>query len=188
MFNKAALAAYIVVKCHSPQYPFGRVKLAKLFYLAQRRAEMTLTESFSRRAAGPLDDSIHKFLSLANKQGWVKLLPAQGRLKPVAPGDDPQPAMDKVHQRWSAAIGVLDDMLETMKKWRTETLERWATVEPVAEELAAQGQPVTATTVLAALANIPEWKSKLDRESFSEDKIAATIEGLRKFGFLPQGS
>jgi hypothetical protein len=96
--------------------------------------------------------------------------------------------MDKVHQRWSAAIGVLDDMLETMKKWRTETLERWATVEPVAEELAAQGQPVTATTVLAALANIPEWKSKLDRESFSEDKIAATIEGLRKFGFLPQGS
>jgi len=48
--------------------PLGRVKLAKLFYLVQRKAELELTQQFALRAAGPVDDAIHKFLSLARKQ------------------------------------------------------------------------------------------------------------------------
>src|SRR6266568_5936971 len=86
MYNKAALAAYIVAKCHDPAEPMGRVKLAKLFYLAQRKVDLALTESFTRRAAGPLDDAIHKFLPLAQKNNWIKLLPQEGMKKPIAPG------------------------------------------------------------------------------------------------------
>jgi hypothetical protein len=185
MFNKAALAAYIVAQCHTPEQPIGRVKLAKLFYLVQRRAELALTQSFARRAAGPLDDDIHKFLNLAKKKGWVKVPATQGDFKPLKPGDNLQPAIDQVRRRWIQAIPVMDDVLNKMKTWGWEVLERCATVEQVAQDILAQGKPVTANAVLDALANVPEWKTKLDRESFSEEKVAATIEGLRKFGFLP---
>jgi type I restriction enzyme S subunit len=187
MFNKAALVTYIVDRCHDPRRPhgLGRTKLAKLFYLVQRRSEVALTEQFARRAAGPLDDTIHKFLNLARKRGWLDLPPAEGQLKPVVPGRDPQPAVDHVRQRWSAVLPAIDQMLDTMKGWGWETLERWATVLHVAENLLAEGKPLTPAAVKAAIAACPEWRAKLDRAAFSDDEIQSTLAGLRRYGFLP---
>lgn len=187
MFNKAALVTYIVQRCHDPRRPhaLGRTKLAKLFYLVQRRAEVALTEQFARRAAGPLDDTIHKFLNLAKKNGWLDLPPAEGKLKPVIPGRDPQPAIDHVRQRWSAVLPAIDQMLETMKGWGWEALERWATVLHVAENLLAEGKALTPATVKAAIAACPEWRAKLDRAAFSDAEIQSTLAGLRRYGFLP---
>lgn len=187
MFNKAALVTYIVQRCHDPRRPhaLGRTKLAKLFYLVQRRAEVALTEQFARRAAGPLDDTIHKFLNLAKKRGWLELPPAEGQLKPVVPGRDPQPALDHVRQRWSAVLPAIDQVLDTMKGWGWEALERWATVLHVAENLLAEGKPLTPAAVKAAIAACPEWRAKLDRAAFSDAEIQSTLAGLRRYGFLP---
>lgn len=187
MFNKAALVTYIVAKCHDPARPnaMGRTKLAKLFYLVQRRAEISLTQQFARRAAGPLDDAIHKFLNLAKKNGWLALPSAQGNLKPVIPGRDPQPAINHVRQRWAAVLPAVDQMLDTMKGWGWEALERWATVEHAAQNILAEGRPVTLATVKAAIAACPEWQSKLDRPAFSDSDIQSTLKGLRNHGFLP---
>lgn len=187
MFNKAALVTYIVDRCHDRHRPhaLGRTKLAKLFYLVQRRAEVALTQQFARRAAGPLDDTIHKFLNLAKKRGWLELPPAEGQLKPVVPGRDPRPALDHVRQRWSAVLPAIDQMLDTMKGWGWEALERWATVLHVAENLLAEGKALTPATVKAAIAACPEWRPKLDRAAFSDADIQSTLAGLRRYGFLP---
>lgn len=187
MFNKAALVTYIVAKCHDTARPnaMGRTKIAKLFYLVQRRAEISLTQEFARRAAGPLDDAIHKFLNLAKKNGWLALPQAQGNLKPVVPGRDPQPAIDQVRQRFSAVLPAIDQMLDTMKGWGWEALERWATVEHAAQNLLADGKPVTLATIKAAISACPEWRPKLDRPAFSDTDIQSTLKGLRNHGFLP---
>lgn len=185
MFNKAALVTYIVTKCHDPQRPIGRTKLAKLFYLAQRRAEISLTEQFTRRAAGPLDDAVHKFLNLAKKNGWLALPKAQGKLKPVVPGRNPQPAIDHVQSRWADALTVIDETLETMKSWGWEALERWATVENAAQQLAAQGKAPTLAAIKEIIAAEPAWRPKLDRDAFSDQHIQQTLRGLRKHGYLP---
>jgi type I restriction enzyme S subunit len=185
MFNKAALVTYIVTKCHDPQRPLGRTKLAKLFYLVQRRAEISLTEQFACRAAGPLDDAIHKFLNLAKKNGWLTLAKAQGKLKPVVPGDSPQPAIDHVHQRWPHAVAAIDDVLDKMKEWGWEALERWATVENAAHQLIIDGKPVTLAAIKEVIAAEPKWRPKLDRDAFSDVKIQRTLRGLRDHGYLP---
>jgi type I restriction enzyme, S subunit len=187
MFNKAALVTYIVTQCHDPARPntMGRTKIAKLFYLVQRRAEISLTQQFARRAAGPLDDAIHKFLNLAKKNGWLELPFAKGKLKPVVPGRDPQPAIEHVRQRWAAVLPAIDQMLDTMKGWGWEALERWATVEHAAQNILAEGKPVTLETIKAAIASCPEWRQKLDRPAFSDSDIQSTLMGLRKHGFLP---
>lgn len=160
--------------------------LAKLFYLVQRRAEISLTQQFVRRAAGPLDDTIHKFLNLAKKQHWLNLLPkTETKLMPVVPGDTPQPAIDHVRQRWASVLPLIDQVLDGMKGWTWRTLERWATVENAAQQLVAEGKPTTLAAIKDVIASDPAWRPKLDRPEFSDLEIQRTLKGLRKHGYLP---
>jgi len=186
MYNKAALAAFITERCHHPDHPLGRVKLAKIFYLVQKKAELELTESFVKRAAGPLDDDIHKFLNLARKNKWVVLGRAKGDLKPVRPGQNVKEAVEQISKRLGEALPQITEMIEQMKGWGWKALERWATVLHAAEELAAKGTDPTVQSVKDALQAHPVWKDKLNRQEFSDSKLAATLKGLRSFGFIPE--
>lgn len=187
IYNKAALTAYITVRCHADDRPLGRVKVAKLFYLAQRKAEIELTEQFTRRAAGPLDDDIHKFLSLARKQKWVVLGRAQGDLKPVRPGKDVTKGIEQAAKVLGTAKNKVDELLEKTKDWGWRTLERWATVLHAAEAIVASGGEVSVVTIKSSINEHPEWQTKLNRPEFSDENLASTIKGLREFGFLQQG-
>jgi hypothetical protein len=60
-------------------------------------------------------------------------------------------------------------------------------VHLAAVELQRQGQPVTPETVEAYIESVPEWQPKLSREEFTPDRIAQTLDGLVKLGFLPSG-
>lgn len=188
MFGKAALSAYIVHKCHNPRYPLGRVKLAKLFYLVQRKAELELTQSFTKRAAGPLDDAIFKFLNLAKKKQWVSLGKKQGDLQPVSPGPDIQVAVDSTSKILGEAQATVDAIIEKMKTWGWETLERWATVLNATEELIAAGSEASLQNIKDVLQQHPIWKDKLKREEFSDINLASTLKGLRSFGFIQNNS
>lgn len=187
MYNKAALAAYITNRCHADDRPLGRVKVAKLFYLAQRKAELELTEQFALRAAGPVDDDIHKFLSLARKQKWVVLGRAQGDLKPVRPGKDITKGVEQAAKVLGAAKNKVDELLDLMKDWGWRTLERWATVLHAAEAIVASGGEVSVAAIKKSINEHPEWQAKLNRAEFSDENLASTLKGLREFGFLQQG-
>lgn len=184
MFNKAALAAYIVDRCHAPDHPVGRVKLAKLFYLVQQKAKIELTETFMKRVAGPLDDEIHKFLSLAQKNKWLVLGRREGDLKPVEPGADVSNAIDQAQKLLGPAKAGVDEMLDQMKGWGYRALERWATVLDASFELMAAGQPASAEAVKDVIQKHPKWAPKLRRDEFSDTNIEATLRGLRSFGFI----
>ncbi|MGH2270852.1 restriction endonuclease subunit S [Anaerohalosphaeraceae bacterium U12dextr] len=184
MYNKAALAAYITDRCHAPDRPMGRVKLAKLFYLVQQKAEIELTETFMKRAAGPLDDEIHKFLSLAQKSKWIVLCRGEGDLKPIKPGATVSKAVEQAQKLLGPAKAKVDEMLDQMKGWGYRTLERWATVLDATFELTAAGQPATVEGVKDIIQRHPDWEPKLSRDEFSDTNIEATLKGLRDFGFI----
>ncbi len=184
MYNKAALAAYIVDRCHEESQPLGRVKLAKLYYLAQSKAKIELTETFAKRAAGPLDDEIFKFLSLAQRNRWVILDAPKGQLKPVRPGPQASKAAEQAAKVLGSTKLMVDDMLDQMKSWSYQTLERWATVLEAVEIVADAGQPTNVETVKVEIRKHPEWVPKLNRQEFSDANIEATLRGLCKLGFV----
>jgi len=187
MFNKAAFAAHIVSKCHDDRFRLGHVKLAKLYYLSQRCAGIKLTEEFIRQAAGPWDEDMFKFLSLAQKQGWLDLPEVPGDFKPVLPGTSRGKATEQVSKKWGEeAMTKIDEMLEKMKTWSMGTLERWATVDAVSQDIVKSGKTVNVETVKEFIGNEPIWSDKLDREEFSDDNIASTLRGLRMFGLLSE--
>ena len=184
MYNKAALVAYIADRCHASDHPMGRVKLAKLFYLAQQKADIELTQTFMKRAAGPLDDEIHKFLSLAQKSKWLVLLRGEGDLKPVKPGRNVSKAIEQAEKLLGPAKAKVDEMLDQMKGWGYRALERWATVLDASFELTAAGQPATVEGVKDVIQKHPEWVPKLNRDEFSDTHIETALKGLRGFGFI----
>lgn len=184
MYNKAALAAYIVHRCHEENQPLGRVKLAKLYYLAQSKAKIELTETFARRVAGPLDDEIFKFLSLAQKNRWVTLDAKQGQLKPVRPGPDASKAAEQAAKVLGSTKPMVDEMLDQMKSWGHQTLERWATVLEAVQVIASAGQPTNVEAVKDVIRKHPEWVPKLNRQEFADANIEATLQGLYKCGFV----
>ncbi|GAB4388307.1 MAG: hypothetical protein Kow0025_06790 [Thermodesulfovibrionales bacterium] len=184
MYNKAALAAYITDRCHAPDRLMGRVKLAKLFYLVQQKTEIELTETFMKRAAGPLDDEIHKFLSLAQKSKWLVLCRGEGDLKPVKPGANVSKAIEQAQKLLGPSKAKVDEMLDQMKGWGYRALERWATVLDASFELTAAGQPATVEGVKDIIQRHPDWVPKLSRDEFSDTNIEATLKGLRGFGFI----
>jgi hypothetical protein len=184
MYNKAALAAYITDRCHAPDRPMGRVKLAKLFYLVQQKAEIELTETFMKRAAGPLDDQIHKFLNLAKKQGWVELGRAKGDFKPVRPGKNVTKAVFQVQKLLAGAKEDVDTMLQEMKSWKYTTLERWATVLDTALALRNEGKEISVNNVKSVIFTEKQWAQKLVRTEFSDEHIGSTIAGLKRHGLL----
>ncbi|MBA5867559.1 MAG: hypothetical protein GDA67_12785 [Nitrospira sp. CR1.3] len=184
MYNKAALAAYIVHRCHEESQPLGRVKLAKLYYLAQSKAKIELTETFAKRAAGPLDDEIFKFLSLAKKNRWVTLDAKQGQLKPVRPGPEAGKASEHAAKMLGSTKSMVDDMLDQMKRWSYQTLERWATVLEAVQVIADAGQHINVETVKDVIRTHADWVPKLNRQEFSDANIEATLRGLCKLGFV----
>lgn len=184
IYNKAALAAYIVSRCHNPAEPMGRVKLAKLFYLVQRKVDLALTETFTRRAAGPLDDAIFKFLPFAQKNNWLVLLPQVGMKKPVGPGGACEDAVKQTIKYLGEKRSAVDEVLDSLKYMKGHTLECWATVDAIAEELSTSGKSLTVRNILQTLAASPEWRLKLDKLAFSELNIASALLGLQKLGFI----
>ncbi|MGN2393477.1 hypothetical protein, partial [Pelomicrobium sp. G1] len=74
------------------------------------------------------------------------------------------------------------------RTYQDASLSRWTTVDMAARDLMDLGEAVNPERVWQYLQQVPEWQHKLQREEFSLDLIASTLAGLRKFGFLAEGS
>jgi hypothetical protein len=183
-FRQAAVLAWVVHKLHSPGYPVSRFRAQKMLYLIEARLRTGLSIEFRKQAAGPYDPSLRYKgpEDIAVRQrGWL-----------VQPDDshfEPGPNIEEALRYASRYIDteLAESVLEEFRTFKDGTLERWTTVHLAAVELQRQGQPVTPETVEAYIESVPEWQPKLSREEFTPDRIAQTLDGLVKLGFLPSG-
>jgi hypothetical protein len=184
VFQQAAVLAWVVHKLHSPGYPVSRFRVQKMLYLIEAVTETGLFTEFRKQAAGPYDPSLRYKgpEDIAVRQrGWL-----------VQPDDshfEPGPNIEEALRYASRYIDteLAELVLEEFRTFKDGTLERWTTVHLAAVELLRQGQPVTPETVGAYIESVPEWQPKLSREEFTPDRIAQTLDGLVKLGFLPSG-
>jgi type I restriction enzyme S subunit len=76
--------------------------------------------------------------------------------------------------------------VEQFRHKRTEELELLATIDMACVDLRREGKAVSLSTVKRVLQDNAEWKAKLDRPLFSDDKINAAIESCQQL-FPPEG-
>ena len=183
-FRQAAVLAWLVNELYSADYPVSRFRAQKMLYLIEARLQTGLFNEFRKQAAGPYNPSLRykgpEDIAV-RKRNWL-VQPDDSHFKP---GPNIEEALRYAENYIN--IPQAKSVIEQFRTFTNATLERWTTVHLAAVELVGQGQPLTPEKILAYIQSIPEWQAKLSREEFTPDRIAQTLDGLAKLGFLPSG-
>lgn len=182
--KKAVLLSYIILRSSNAKHQMARVKLAKQYYFVNQLLHNPLNETFSTRAAGPLDDDLYPALEIAQENKWIVIEPLKGKEKPLTAGvciADTEIMATEIIGRSKA---IVDAFLLTTQDWGWETFERWATVHSAVKSLFRANIAISVENVISYIDSIPEWKAKLTRDEFVPNNIMKTISGLKRFGFI----
>jgi type I restriction enzyme S subunit len=143
---------------------------------SHRRAEEEVHDHYVKKAAGPYNPwARYKGPeNIALRNGYVRRASGKGGL---LQGDKIE-AIDAYlsHYGVCRAIGWV---VERFRFRKNEELELLATVDFAALELKQGGTQITVATVKSIIGSNTDWKPKLDRAAFSDDRIEAALEELR---------
>ncbi|MDR3725965.1 MAG: restriction endonuclease subunit S [Terracidiphilus sp.] len=181
--NEAVVLAVLASKFGTEQYPLARVRRTKLMYLLHRHVEHEAT-GFLKKAAGPYDPKVRYGgpEKIALKNRYVRSH-HNGTYEGLIPGANIAQA-EGYFEKWYGSPAL--QWVEQFHHKRTEELELLATIDMACVDLRREGKAVSLSTVKRVLQDNAEWKAKLDRPVFSDDKINAAIVSCQQL-FPPEG-
>lgn len=172
-FHEAVLLSTVVSLFASEQFPLGRFRRQKFAYLLHRHAQES-THGFLKKAAGPYNPTIrYKDEKIALKAGYVVEL---GKGKFVQ-GEKSNEAVAYFVQWYGA------DAIEWIKQFqyrKNDDLEVLTTVAEAIVDLKKSNLAITVESVKQVIRENPEWRSKLDKDCFSDFKIQSAIKESQK--------
>lgn len=172
-FHEAVLLSTVVLLFASEQFPLGRFRRQKFAYLLHRHAQES-THGFLKKAAGPYNPTIrYKDEKIALKAGYVVEL---GKGKFVQ-GEKSNEAVAYFVQWYGA------DAIEWIKQFqyrKNDDLEVLTTVAEAIVDLKKSNLAITVESVKQVIRENPEWRSKLDKDCFSDFKIQSAIKESQK--------
>jgi type I restriction enzyme S subunit len=170
--NEAVVIAVLASRFGTEQYPLARVRRTKLAYLLHRYAEHE-APGFLKKAAGPYDPKTRyggpEKIALKNRYVCKH---HNGTYEGFVAADNIKQAQDYFENWYGPSVL---EWLEQFRYKSTEELELVSTVDMASEELRHEGRSVTSASVKQVLRGDAEWKAKLDRPIFADDKIDAAI-------------
>lgn len=176
-FDDAVIIAVLSGRFGSERFPLGRFRRMKFSYLLYRRMRRA-PSGFMKKAAGPYSPRTRYggAEKIALNNGYV-LEHATGKAEGFVAGPNAAQA-ESYFEKW---YGL--DILMWLEQFRYKTndeLELLTTVDMATVELDREGKALTVSAVKQVIRDSSEWKAKLDRAVFADDRIAATIESCRQ--------
>jgi type I restriction enzyme S subunit len=170
--EEAAILGVLAQLFGTEQHPLARVRRSKLLYLLQRHLGQQ-TETYLKKAAGPYKPGTRYKgpEGIALKNGYVRAH-HNGTYEGFVAGEKVIEAKNYVVKWHGAAIL---EWLEQFRFSKTEELELLATVDMAMQDLKKAGQSIATASVKQVIQNHPEWKAKLERDIFSDNRIASAI-------------
>jgi hypothetical protein len=185
--HRLAVAGLLVKELHEDSN-FGRTKLAKVFYLADKRAGLQLKTDYAREAAGPLDQR-----ALYHERVGVESLAAQlqvfktkhcGRMVRY----EPLAMLDAIVAFAREHLGdKMDDVIrviDTCRGLTTDQAEIIATLHACWNDLLIRKEPVTVEAIIGEFLSC--WHPKKTR--FSRDRLRRAIEWMKSHDLVPAGT
>jgi len=184
--RRLALAGLLVKELHDDPN-FGRTKLAKLFYLADKRAGLQLQTDYVREAAGPLD---HR--ALYNERVGVEALATEHRVfTPKRRGRmvryEPLAKLDGID---AFARGHLEDETEDVlhvvnvcRELTTDQAEIVATLFACWNDLLIRKEADTEELIVGEF--LGHWHPKKAR--FSRQRLRKALQWMREHDLVPTG-
>lgn len=185
--RRLAVAGLLVKELHDDPN-FGRTKLAKVFYLADKRAGLQLQTDYAREAAGPLDQR-----ALYNERVGVEALAAQHHVfRPKQRGRMIRyerlaklEAIDGfARDHLGEKVDVVIEVVEACRGLTTDQAEIIATLYACWNDLLIRQGTVTDDEIIGEF--LGSWHPKKMR--FSQDRLQNAIRWMQAHNLVPFGT
>ncbi|MGE0147183.1 MAG: hypothetical protein AB7R87_07345, partial [Parvibaculaceae bacterium] len=184
--QRLALAGLIVRELHA-EPNFGRTKLAKLFYLADKRAKLQLQTNYVREAAGPLDQR-----ALYNERIGIETLAQKYQIfKPTSRGRMVRyEVLSRIDDVDDLARAHLSDkqneilrIIGLCRNLTTDQAEIVTTLYACWNDLMIRKEQITDDAILREFLN--QWHPKKAR--FSRKRLHMALGWMRELDLTPLG-
>jgi len=176
--DDAAVICLLLAEMEKLQRPTTEFFIQKHIFVIKHHLHLPLNSLFVRKAAGPWSHELkQKAIFAATKMNWLRW--EKSRL--VA-----GPAFEKALSHAATVLGEgtaqIAQLVNDLKKFHTNGLERWTTVLKVVEDLKEMQQPITRANIQH---EINSWPGKSLKEIFAEESVDHTIKMMLKHNWLP---
>ena len=176
-FKRAAVLSWTVERLHARRGGrVTRLTTQKALYLLERGLDLQLFDEHQKMQLGPYDPKA-RYKDAEPIARGKKWLAGQGAT--FAPGPNVQEAAGFA-TRYLGAEEIAGRLVDLLAGLTDPELETLATVDAAALDLRRRGKEVTVESIRLFLAEVPEWKGKLERSNFSEECITRALQRISR--------
>lgn len=181
-FRRAVVCAWVVEELSTVRSSVTRLTLQKTTHLLERAMTLKLFDEHRKKSLGPYDHTARykDAEPIAAKKGWIVIV--GNTFLPGERGHEFQ----QYASRYLRSPDLASRLARFLGRLSDDQLETWATIEWVARDLSASRAKVTVDNIRDAINRDRVWASKLQKPSFSEDRICEAMQGLGLVGLLPK--
>lgn len=175
-FRRAAVYAWVVFVWQAKGRRVSRLAAQKATYFLEQGLDLQLFTEHRRKQFGPYDYTARykDAEPIAEKQAWLQI---SGTI--LHPGENIASVVK--HARWYVRQqGLAERLLHVLATLSESELETWATVHAAAQALQRSEKELTAESIRAFLASMPEWRNKLSRSNFVNAEIQRALIHLAR--------
>lgn len=163
-FARTVLAAEIISQLYQ-EPTFGHIKFVKLLFLIEKLAALNIKTKYHRQAAGPYDNRALRSIDKQLKENeWFEAVRSDGRIK-YFPLEKMGKHLTKYEQYYGDKRPLIDSIICTFRKARTEKCEIVATLFSAWEDLLKENSNVSEDEIVnEVLNNWHESKKRIPKE------------------------
>lgn len=175
--DDAAIVCLLLDELKKIDRPTNEFFIQKHIFVAKHHLHLPINSNFHRKVAGPWSQELkRKVIFAAQKMNW--LCWEHGRL---VPGPSFNRGLDYAMLILGEHSSQIIDMVDKLKKFQKNGLERWATVLKVVEDLREIQKPITKANIQREIDN---WPDKRLKTIFAEESVEYTIDKMVKYKWI----
>lgn len=176
--NDAAVVCLLLSEMEKLQRPTTEFFIQKHIFVTKHHLHLPVNSLFVRKTAGPWSHELkQKVIFAAVKMNWLRW-----DKNHLVAGSAFEKALNHAATVLGESAAKITKLVDDLKAFGNNGLERWTTVLKVVEDLKEQGQPITQNNIQREIDNWPEKRLK---EIFAEKSVDHTIAMMLKHKWLP---
>ncbi len=175
--NDAAVICLLLQEMEKLQRPTTEFFIQKHIFVTKHHLHLPVNSKFHRKVAGPWSHELkQKAIFAAVKMNWLRW-----EKSCLVASSAFEKALSHAAMVLGESTAQITQLVEDLKAFGTNGLERWTTVLKVVEDLKERQQPITRSNIQR---EINSWPGKSLKEIFAEESVDYTISKMLKHKWL----
>jgi len=176
--DDAAVVCFLLAEMEKLHRPTTEFFIQKHIFLTKHHLHLPVNSVFKRKVAGPWSQELRwKAIEAAIKMNWLRC-----EKKRFVAGSAFEKALNHAATVLGETAAQIAQLVEDLKAFGNNGLERWTTVLKVVQDLKETQQPITRSNIQREINN---WPGKSLKEIFAEESVDHTITMMLKHNWLP---